>query len=232
MKFLDQARLFVKAGDGGAGCVSFRREKFIEFGGPDGGNGGRGGHVVLQATNNITIASNFNVAAATGGNTNISVTLQANNTIAWGTHGPVESAFAQVSGSFTDYFTFDLAAPGYAVSSTVVANNLGNGVVWNIADGKYSLWSMGGDGTISGDDSKLGGNWVFDGQSGNATHSVLLGTGKYYYMVTGKGNGSYGGAYAISSTITPVPEPENAAMLLAGLGMLGFLMNRRRRRDD
>jgi GTP-binding protein len=53
MKFLDQAKLYVKAGDGGAGCVSFRREKFIEFGGPDGGNGGRGGHVILQATHNL-----------------------------------------------------------------------------------------------------------------------------------------------------------------------------------
>ena len=46
MKFLDQAKIFVKSGDGGAGCVSFRREKYIEFGGPDGGNGGRGGDVV------------------------------------------------------------------------------------------------------------------------------------------------------------------------------------------
>ena len=53
MKFLDQAKLYVKAGDGGPGCVSFRREKFIEFGGPDGGNGGRGGHVILQATHNL-----------------------------------------------------------------------------------------------------------------------------------------------------------------------------------
>ncbi len=53
MKFLDQAKLYIKAGDGGPGCVSFRREKFIEFGGPDGGNGGRGGHVILQATHNL-----------------------------------------------------------------------------------------------------------------------------------------------------------------------------------
>ncbi len=45
MKFLDQAKIFIRSGDGGAGCVSFRREKFIQFGGPDGGNGGRGGDV-------------------------------------------------------------------------------------------------------------------------------------------------------------------------------------------
>ena len=42
MKFLDQAKIYIRSGDGGAGAVSFRREKFIEFGGPDGGDGGRG----------------------------------------------------------------------------------------------------------------------------------------------------------------------------------------------
>ncbi len=49
MKFLDQAKIYVRSGDGGAGAVSFRREKFIEFGGPDGGDGGRGGHVWVEA---------------------------------------------------------------------------------------------------------------------------------------------------------------------------------------
>src|SRR5690606_32915818 len=49
MKFLDQAKIYVRAGDGGAGAVSFRREKFIEFGGPDGGDGGRGGDVWAEA---------------------------------------------------------------------------------------------------------------------------------------------------------------------------------------
>ena len=53
MKFLDQAKIYVRSGDGGAGAVSFRREKFIEFGGPDGGNGGRGGDVVIEAAENL-----------------------------------------------------------------------------------------------------------------------------------------------------------------------------------
>ena len=53
MKFLDQAKIFLKSGDGGAGAVSFRREKFIENGGPDGGNGGRGGDVVVESVANL-----------------------------------------------------------------------------------------------------------------------------------------------------------------------------------
>jgi GTP-binding protein len=53
MKFLDQAKIYLKSGDGGAGIVAFRREKFIEFGGPDGGNGGRGGDLVIEAVGNL-----------------------------------------------------------------------------------------------------------------------------------------------------------------------------------
>lgn len=53
MKFLDQCKVYVKAGDGGAGSVSFRREKFIEFGGPDGGDGGRGGDVWVETVNGL-----------------------------------------------------------------------------------------------------------------------------------------------------------------------------------
>ena len=59
MKFLDQVKIFVKAGDGGSGSPSFRREKFIEFGGPDGGDGGRGGSITLKSERNLNTLIDF-----------------------------------------------------------------------------------------------------------------------------------------------------------------------------
>ena len=59
MKFLDEAKIYTKAGDGGNGCMSFRREKYIEFGGPDGGDGGRGGDVVLVAKSDLNTLIDF-----------------------------------------------------------------------------------------------------------------------------------------------------------------------------
>ena len=53
MKFLDQCKIYLKSGDGGAGTASFRREKFIEFGGPDGGDGGRGGDIIFEVVDNL-----------------------------------------------------------------------------------------------------------------------------------------------------------------------------------
>ena len=59
MKFLDQAKIYIKAGNGGSGSASFRREKFIEFGGPDGGDGGRGGSIVFIADENLNTLIDF-----------------------------------------------------------------------------------------------------------------------------------------------------------------------------
>jgi GTP-binding protein len=59
MKFLDQAKIYIKSGDGGPGCVSFRREKFIEFGGPDGGDGGRGGDVIVECVSGLNTLIDF-----------------------------------------------------------------------------------------------------------------------------------------------------------------------------
>src|SRR3954454_12160131 len=71
MKFLDQAKIYIRSGDGGAGAVSFRREKFIEFGGPDGGDGGRGGNVWAEAVDGLNTLIDYryqqHFKARTGG---------------------------------------------------------------------------------------------------------------------------------------------------------------------
>jgi GTP-binding protein len=72
MKFLDQAKIYIRSGDGGNGAVAFRREKYIEFGGPDGGTGGRGGDIIFEAVANLNTLIDFRYAqhfrAAKGGN--------------------------------------------------------------------------------------------------------------------------------------------------------------------
>jgi GTP-binding protein len=72
MKFLDEAKVYVKSGDGGDGVIAFRREKYIEFGGPDGGNGGRGGHVYIRAVEGLNTLIDYRYAqhfkARKGGN--------------------------------------------------------------------------------------------------------------------------------------------------------------------
>jgi GTP-binding protein len=72
MKFLDQAKIYLRSGDGGDGVTAFRREKFIEFGGPDGGNGGKGGDIVFQAVENLNTLIDFRYSqhfrAPKGGN--------------------------------------------------------------------------------------------------------------------------------------------------------------------
>ncbi len=62
MKFLDQAKIYIRSGNGGAGCVGFRREKFIEFGGPDGGDGGRGGNVIAECVDGLNTLIDYRYA--------------------------------------------------------------------------------------------------------------------------------------------------------------------------
>ncbi len=59
MKFLDQVKVYIKSGQGGDGCVSFRREKYIEFGGPDGGDGGKGGDVIVECVDGLNTLIDF-----------------------------------------------------------------------------------------------------------------------------------------------------------------------------
>jgi GTPase len=72
VRFVDETKVLVKSGDGGDGCLSFRREKFIEFGGPDGGDGGRGGDVVVEAIDGLNTLIDYryrrHFKAGRGGN--------------------------------------------------------------------------------------------------------------------------------------------------------------------
>jgi len=62
MKFLDQAKIYVKSGDGGPGSISFRREKYVQNGGPDGGNGGRGGAIIFETAKDLNTLIDFRYA--------------------------------------------------------------------------------------------------------------------------------------------------------------------------
>src|SRR5262245_50135408 len=72
MKFLDEAKVYIRSGNGGNGCVAFRREKFIEFGGPSGGDGGRGGKVIVETVDGLNTLIDYRYAqhfkARPGGN--------------------------------------------------------------------------------------------------------------------------------------------------------------------
>ncbi len=115
MKFLDEAKIFVKSGDGGPGCVGFRREKFIEFGGPDGGDGGRGGNVIVEC--------------ATGLNTLIDFRYQQHFKAARGGHGMGQNRSGakgadvvvrvpvgtQILDESKEHVVVDMAAPGQRI---------------------------------------------------------------------------------------------------------------------
>jgi GTP-binding protein len=62
MHFLDQAKIYIRSGQGGPGAVSFRREKYVEYGGPDGGNGGKGGDIIFEAVAGLNTLIDFRYA--------------------------------------------------------------------------------------------------------------------------------------------------------------------------
>ena len=139
----------------------------------------------------------------------------------WGVHADLELAAALVDpGAFSDMITFSI--PGTSdISSTTVANNLLS--LLNIDGGSVSLYRE------AGDADTLLGSYSFDGTTGSTWHTTMgLTAGSYYYQITGNATGSHGGFYSITSTVTPVPEPETYAMLLAGLGVVGSLYRRRK----
>ena len=136
-----------------------------------------------------------------------------------GQHDTVESASGLYFGaaSFVDIFSFSL---GSAVTLNSTSTTLGD-----LSFASYALWGAGTD-TIAGnfDDLLVGGAAL--GAPG--TLSLVAAADGYFYKVTGSAIAP-GAAYSLASAITPVPEPETYAMMLAGLVALGFLARRRRK---
>ncbi|PTQ80123.1 FxDxF family PEP-CTERM protein [Nitrosomonas ureae] len=156
-----------------------------------------------------------------------SVTHAAPNVMGnWGVHDdPVEHASVLLgvgAGSFDHVFTFNLANWNGLVS-IAVTNDFGK---FNINGSSLQLWKeTSADGNYTNDTSL--GSFAFDSSSVGMDFGNL-GPGNYYYEVTGTVLGLKGGSYTVDSYISPVPEPETYAMLLAGLGMIGFSVRRRR----
>jgi hypothetical protein len=137
----------------------------------------------------------------------------------WGVHDPLEVAAAITPvGLFDDTYLFSLLASS-SIFSTAVTNNL-TGVL-GITGGQVALYKSGPVDTLIG-------SFAYNDASGSISHSFgAVSSGDYFYAVTGTGTGTLGGFYTLSSTVSAVPEPETYAMLLAGLGVVGFLGLRR-----
>jgi PEP-CTERM motif len=147
------------------------------------------------------------------------------DTTDWGVHAELEIGVNRTPvGSFEDIYLFSFAEP-LALFNTTVANN--QFPILQIDSGTVTLFQEAGAVDVA-----LG-NFSFNGTTGSTTHAFgALGIGDYYYQVAGIGAGTRGGFYTLSSTATPVPEPETYALMLSGLGVVGFLALRRRARTE
>lgn len=127
-----------------------------------------------------------------------------------GEHDEIEVATAAVKGSFADVYSFTLST-----ASDLVAGLFNTSVgAQTVPTATFGLFSVGSVAPL------------YSGSFASGI-SATLAAGDYFYLVTGA-SGSKGGAYALTSTVTPVPEPETYALFLAGLGAIGFLTARRR----
>ncbi|PTT82930.1 hypothetical protein DBR42_16405 [Pelomonas sp. HMWF004] len=142
-------------------------------------------------------------------------------TTSWGAHAPLEIGVGGLAapGALFDTFSFSLGAQS-SVTSGVVSFG-------NIIGAAYSLYSFGTDGILGTSDDVAKGAWTFGALP--ATHTVSLSAGSYYYTVMGGSFAPAGYAIASSAVAAPVPEPETYALLAAGLGVIGFVVSRRRR---
>lgn len=147
----------------------------------------------------------------------------------WGNHDPAEmGGFTLITSGATPIDHIYL----FSVSTTVdgLWSSVSNDAppFFDISNGLVQLWLSDGDANYGGSDpdDSLITSLSFDSTAVNQTFS-LVGPGDYYYQVTGDINGNLGGSYLLSSTVTPVPEPEMYAMLLAGFGLIGFSLRRR-----
>ena len=147
------------------------------------------------------------------------------DTTDWGVHDALEVGVNRTPvGSFEDIYLFVFTEPMGLFTTTVANNQL---PALAIDQGMVTLYREAGAVDVS-----LG-SFGFDGTTGSTTHGFgSLGSGDYYYQVTGIGAGTRGGFYTISSQVTPVPEPQTYALMLSGLGVVGFLALRRRSATD
>ena len=144
--------------------------------------------------------------------------------IQWFEHDSAEFASfsSAIRHTFEHEYLFNLSGTVDALATAVSNDAL---TKFNIDGGKVELFMSNGDINYTNDVSM--GSFAFDSTATNSTFSSLL-AGDYYYQVTGAVMGNKGGGYQLFSEVTPVPEPETYAMLLVGLGLVGFMVRRRK----